>query len=138
MCLDTARPRWNRRIPSSVKDNNSAGRRFTERRLTQIPQPGNFRDQDYWIVSKRGEAQMCEDAKPMGAESDAIFLGWQKTRSGKTFALYNVTAKNHPFRGSTVTETSLHRLNLRVPGTPPLQGSPSDQRDDQRKGQASS
>jgi len=77
---------------------------------------------------------MCEDTGPSSADSDATFLGWQKTRSGKTFALYNVTAANHPSRGSTVTETSLRKLNLQVPGTPLPQGAPSGQQDDQREG----
>jgi len=31
------------------------------------------------------------------------------------FALYNVTAADHPSFGSTVTETGLRRLNLKVP-----------------------
>jgi hypothetical protein len=77
---------------------------------------------------------MCEDASPSSGDSDATFLGWQKTRSGKTFALYTVTAANHPSRGSTLTETSLHKLNLQVPGTPRPQKAPSSQKDDQREG----
>lgn len=46
---------------------------------------------------------------------DAVFMGWQKTLSGESFALYNITAVNHPSFGSTVTEADLHKLNLRVP-----------------------
>lgn len=49
----------------------------------------------------------------------AVFLGWQKTRSGKTYPLYNVTVKGHPYYGSTVSDTTLRRLNLDVPSTPP-------------------
>jgi hypothetical protein len=49
---------------------------------------------------------------------DAVFKGWQKTGSGEVFALYNVTSANHPAFGSTVTDKTLHRLNLQVPGTP--------------------
>jgi hypothetical protein len=86
-----------------------------------------------WVIEKWGEANMCEDKSPSSAESDATFLGWQKTRSGKPIALYNVTAANHPSRGSTVTETSLHKLNLQVPGTPVPQKAPSSQQDDQRE-----
>ena len=49
---------------------------------------------------------------------DAIFMGWQKTGSGRTFALYTITAARHPSVGSTVTGESLARLNLRIPRTP--------------------
>lgn len=73
---------------------------------------------------------MCEDTRPLSVDSDATFLGWQKTRSGKAFALYNVTAANHPSHGSTVTETSLRKLNLQVPGTPPQQRTPSGPQED--------
>lgn len=50
--------------------------------------------------------------------SDAIFLGWQRTPFGDTFALYNVINPRHPFFGSTVSEITLQKLNLRVPPTP--------------------
>jgi hypothetical protein len=46
---------------------------------------------------------------------DAIFMGWQKTGSGKVFALYNIKAAGHPSRGSTVTGSTLLKLNLHVP-----------------------
>jgi hypothetical protein len=49
---------------------------------------------------------------------DAEFKGWQKTGSGEVFPLYNITAAGHPARGSTVTGTTLHKLNLRVPDAP--------------------
>ena len=51
--------------------------------------------------------------------SDAIFLGWQRTPSGNAFALYNVINPRHPFFGSTVSEMTLQKLNIRVPPTPP-------------------
>ena len=50
--------------------------------------------------------------------TDAIFLGWQSTRSGDVFALYNITAKGHPLLGSTVTGKTLRKLNLQAPGAP--------------------
>jgi len=50
---------------------------------------------------------------------DAVFIGWQKTPSGKVFALYNVTAESHPLHGSTVTEPTLREHNVRIPQTPP-------------------
>jgi hypothetical protein len=75
-----------------------------------------------------------QDGSPSSAESDAMFLGWQKTPSGKVLALYNVTASKHPARGSTVTETTLRNLNLRIPETPFPQRVPSSQQDDQREG----
>ena len=49
---------------------------------------------------------------------DAVFMGWQKTGSGKVFALYNITAADHPSLGSTVTNRSLLKLNLQIPQTP--------------------
>jgi len=60
---------------------------------------------------------------PPGArQEDAMFLGWQKTSSGETFALYNITAEDHPSFGSTVTEKGLRRLSLQIPHTPLPQG----------------
>jgi hypothetical protein len=49
------------------------------------------------------------------SNSDAIFCGWQKTLSGDNIALYNITAANHPFQGSTVSEKTLNKLNLKMP-----------------------
>ncbi len=49
---------------------------------------------------------------------DAVFVGWQKTGGGETFALYTITAADHPSLGSTVTDTSLRKLNLQIPRTP--------------------
>lgn len=68
-------------------------------------------------------ANMTEETNLSDSESDATFLGWQKNSSGEVFALYNVTAADHPSRGSTVTENGLHKLNLHVPGVPLSQGS---------------
>ena len=53
---------------------------------------------------------------------DAIFKGWQETRSGEVFALYNITSAGHPAVGSTVTERTLHKLNLEVPCAPLPEG----------------
>jgi hypothetical protein len=49
---------------------------------------------------------------------DAVFSGWQKTSWGGLFALYTITATGHPSLGSTVTDKSLLKLNLRIPRTP--------------------
>lgn len=65
---------------------------------------------------------MPERTNPASLDSDAEFLGWQKINSGEVFALYNITAAGHPSLGSTVTDTTLHKLNLEVPGTPLPQG----------------
>ena len=62
---------------------------------------------------------MPDQKNPTPSETDAKFLGWQKTGTGKVFALYNVTAADHPSFGSTVTEQSLQEMNLQVPPTPP-------------------
>jgi hypothetical protein len=52
------------------------------------------------------------------SHSDAVFIGWQKTPEGKSIPLYNITMSHHPLRGSTVSDRTLHRLNLRIPQTP--------------------
>jgi hypothetical protein len=44
------------------------------------------------------------------------------TSSGEVFAHYNGTAADHPARGSTVTDRTLRKLNLEVPGAPPTEG----------------
>ena len=53
------------------------------------------------------------------ADSDAKFLGWQGTKSGEVFALYTVTAKDHPLYQSTVSERTLRKQQLEIPPTPP-------------------
>jgi len=58
---------------------------------------------------------MIKHQKTSVSNSDAAFLGWQKTRSGEVFALYNITAASHPSYGSTVTDMTLNRLNLQIP-----------------------
>jgi hypothetical protein len=60
-----------------------------------------------------------EHNKLPASDADAKFLGWQKTKSGEVVALYNVTASDHPSCGSTVSERSLHEMNLKIPETPP-------------------
>jgi hypothetical protein len=65
---------------------------------------------------------MSEHTNPSSSDSDAKFLGWQKTGSGEVFALYNITAAGDPSLGSTVTDKTLHKLNLQVPGAPLPQG----------------
>lgn len=47
--------------------------------------------------------------------SDAVFLGWQKNHVGDSFALYNITRKDHPSYGSTVSENTIKKLNLKMP-----------------------
>jgi hypothetical protein len=54
---------------------------------------------------------------------DAVFMGWQRMRSGEEFPLYNITAAGHPSFGSTVTDRGLRKLNLQVPWTPFTRGS---------------
>lgn len=61
---------------------------------------------------------MTEDKKPSGPDSDAEFVGWQKSTKGDAFALYNVTAPEHPLFQSTVSENTLRQQNLEVPPTP--------------------
>jgi hypothetical protein len=61
---------------------------------------------------------MSENTDLPDSSSDAEFLGWQKTRSGEVVPLYNITAEGHPSCGSTVTENSLRKLDLKVPYVP--------------------
>ncbi|MBP1647608.1 MAG: hypothetical protein H6Q30_1053 [Bacteroidetes bacterium] len=49
------------------------------------------------------------------------FLGWQKTRTGELYPLYNIMVKGHPNFGSTVSDKTLQKLNLAIPRTPPPQ-----------------
>jgi phage/plasmid-like protein (TIGR03299 family) len=49
---------------------------------------------------------------------EAVFLGWQKTSWGDIFPLYNILKKGHPSYLSTVTEKTLHALQMRIPRTP--------------------
>jgi hypothetical protein len=50
---------------------------------------------------------------------DAKFLAWQPTPTGEIVALFNITDREHPSYGSTVTADTLNNLNLQVPSTPP-------------------
>lgn len=68
------------------------------------------------------EGKMSENRDLSGSDSDAKFLGWQKTGSGEVIALYNITAKGHPSCGSTVSDKGLLKLNLQVPGAPVPKG----------------
>jgi hypothetical protein len=50
--------------------------------------------------------------------ADAVFLGYQMTEKGKSIPLFNIIAKDHPLKGSTVSEESLRALKLRIPKIP--------------------
>ncbi len=65
------------------------------------------------------EEQNSTSTNQSDSGSDAEFVGWQKTKSGDSVALYNITASGHPSYGSTVSENSLQRMNLQIPETPP-------------------
>jgi len=60
---------------------------------------------------------MPEHTNPPGSDSDANFVGWQETLSGKYFPLFNITIAGHPLYLSTVSDETLRRLRLRVPQT---------------------
>lgn len=60
---------------------------------------------------------MPEQTNPPGLGSDANFLGWQKTKSGDIFPLFNITVRDHPLYQSTVSEATLCREHLRIPQT---------------------
>jgi hypothetical protein len=78
-----------------------------------------LRRQDLDISEHRNQNQQSNN--PESENSDAVFLGWQNTPSGKEFALYNVTAKNHPLYRSTVSDQTLRKQNLKIPLTPLFQ-----------------
>jgi len=69
-----------------------------------------------------GENPMTQSLQQSTQNEDAEFKGWQKTGSGDVIPLYNITAAGHPSRGSTVTDKTLHKLNLHVPGAPLPEG----------------
>lgn len=48
---------------------------------------------------------------------DAVFVGWQNSLSGEIYPIFNITAPDHPYYQSTVSEKTLCKLNLRVPQT---------------------
>jgi hypothetical protein len=60
---------------------------------------------------------MPEHMNPPDSDSDAKFIGWQETLSGKSFPLFDITIEDHPLYRSTVSGATLHRLCLRVPRT---------------------
>ncbi len=61
---------------------------------------------------------MEENTDLPAEEADAAFAGWQETSRGGSFALYIVTASDHPSRGSTLSREGLQKLDLQVPRTP--------------------
>jgi hypothetical protein len=67
----------------------------------------------------RNERSTARDQQRSNGDVDAVFIGWQPTRTGAFYALYNVTAADHPMHGSTLTGNSLLKLNLEIPATPP-------------------
>jgi len=77
---------------------------------------------------------VSEHTNPSRSDSDAKFLGWQKTLWEEIFALYNIPAAGHPSFGSPVTGNTLHKLNLQVPGAPLSQRGPYSQQGDSDNG----
>lgn len=57
-------------------------------------------------------------APDAGRIDAAVFLGWQQTSSGDEVPLYNVTARDHPLFGSTVSDRTLIEHELPIPVTP--------------------
>jgi hypothetical protein len=59
---------------------------------------------------------MWESIRVHGALlADAVFVGWQRTPTGKAFAIYNIIVENHPSYHSTVTGSTLRKLGLKIP-----------------------
>ncbi|MEN6507812.1 MAG: DUF932 domain-containing protein [Smithella sp.] len=55
---------------------------------------------------------------PPKSDFDAVFLGWQSTILNEISPLFNITISGHPLYNSTVGESTLRRLHMRVPRTP--------------------
>jgi hypothetical protein len=64
---------------------------------------------------RQTEANVDRHINPSDSDSDAIFLGWQKTLSGEYLPLFNIIVADHPLYQSTVSDVTLQRLNLRIP-----------------------
>ena len=50
----------------------------------------------------RDNQQKAQGVTTRVDNAHAVFLGWQKTATGDTIALYNITLAGHPLRGSTI------------------------------------
>ncbi len=66
----------------------------------------------------RNKAKILKHADLPSLNSDAEFIGWQKTSLGKPFPLFNITIAAHPSFESTVSDATLRKLGLRVPQRP--------------------
>ncbi|RPI04021.1 MAG: hypothetical protein EHM64_11335 [Ignavibacteriae bacterium] len=86
--------------------NDWVGRLSPKKQDTDISEEGN----------KNLHSSILKDAN-----SDAVFIGWQKTTSGDAFPLYNITAKDHPHYLSTVSEQTLRKMNIKIPPTTPFE-----------------
>lgn len=101
--------------------NRTPKRRLTLRALSQVLNESvrNLLP----IGSKFKDVQQASHGSPAGmsnsAHADAQFLGWQESKSGEAFALYNVTAAEHPLYQSTVSANTLRKQHLDIPPTPP-------------------
>ena len=72
------------------------------------------------------EVKNLERIEPENGSSDAVFVGWQPTPSGKVFGLYNIIAENHRLYRSTVSEKTLLEEHLNVPPAPPKENNGGD------------
>ena len=54
----------------------------------------------------------------VGSGPDAIFMGWERNLEGTRLALFTISAVEHPFYGSIVSERTLSNLNLQIPRIP--------------------
>jgi phage/plasmid-like protein (TIGR03299 family) len=61
------------------------------------------------------ETSMTKHNIPSDSDSDATFIGWQRSLKDDDTPLFNITATDHPLYQSTVTEATLRRLHLQVP-----------------------
>ena len=70
----------------------------------------------YMLINKKKQTENSPENNPC---SDAVFIGWMQDNDEGAFPLYNITVKDHPSYGSTVSDNTLRVMNLRIPQTPP-------------------
>jgi hypothetical protein len=78
---------------------------------------GLFPKKENLGINQNGKKDM-KSIISRNAKPDAVFIGWQESSSGSAFPLYNISVKNHPLYGSTVSDQTLRNQKLKIPQTP--------------------
>jgi hypothetical protein len=104
-----------------IKSNDNSSTQLREIRQVFNNWVGKMLPNKQDVDTSDERTQNQKSNKSDAVNSDAVFIGWQKTPLGEAFPLYNVTAKNHPLYQSTVSDQTLREQNLKIPQTPHLQ-----------------